>query len=396
MITFDEARERILDGVEPLGSERLALLPAAGRVLAERLVAPAPMPPFDYSAMDGYALDAASLSGSGPWTLPVRGESRTGGVPPVLELGAACRIFTGAELPATATTVLMQEDVERTGDTIVFSKRPPAGAHVRRRGEDLAAGSVALEPGTRLGPAQIGLVASLDRAHVLVARRPRVAILCTGDELRSPGDPPRPGSIPESNGSALGAMVLLAGGDPALLPYARDDAKTTLAAVKDAIGTSDLLLTVGGVSVGDHDLVRPALEAAGAKLDFWKVKIKPGKPLASGKAGRTRVLGLPGNPVSAMVTFALFGAPLVRKLQGDRQPVPAWRRAVLTQAVRQEPGRRAFLRAVLDGQKVTPIDNQASGSVTSLAWANSLMVVHEDAEGLPAGAEVDVLLLADV
>ncbi len=261
MLSFDEARERILRDLEPLGSERVALDLALGRVLAETLTATAPMPAFDYSAMDGYAVSAAALEGDGPWALPVIGESRTGGVPPTLTAGSACRIFTGAQLPAGADAVVMQEDVERDGDQAKLGARPKPGSHVRRAGEDLAVGQVALPLGTRLGPAQVGLAAALDRGELEVFRKPRISILCTGDELRAPGSAPRPGSIPESNGHTIAAMVRTLGAEPQLLPYVPDDRAATLAAVRSALTSVDLLLTIGGVSVGDHDLVRPALRS---------------------------------------------------------------------------------------------------------------------------------------
>ena len=225
MLSSAEALSRILDGVPRAGVERVPLAAALGRVLAEPLVAREPLPGFDYSAMDGYALAAAGLADDGPYLLPVVGESRTGGEVTPLVRGTACRIFTGARLPPGADCVVMQEDVEREGETIRLSARPRLGDHVRRAGEDLAAGAQALPAGTRLGPGQLGLAAALDRAHLLVARRPRVSILCTGDELRSPGDPARDGSIPESNGAALAAQVMAAGGEPILLPFARDESR---------------------------------------------------------------------------------------------------------------------------------------------------------------------------
>lgn len=396
MLTLDEARARILAGASRLGVERVPLLACQGRVLAESISAAAPIPPFDYSAMDGYAVASTVFTGDGPWTLPVAGESRTGATPPELAPGSACRIFTGAALPAGADAVVMQEDVERVADTARFGAAPKAWDHVRRCGEDLALGALALESGVRLGPGSVSLIASLDRAEVVVAKRPRVGILCTGDELRPPGSPPRPGSIPESNGFALALMVGLVGGEPHVFPCARDEPKETEAAVREAIACSDLLLTVGGVSVGDHDLVRPALEAAGAKLDFWRVKLRPGKPLASGSAGPTRVLGLPGNPVSAQVTFALFGAPLVRMLQGDRNPVAATRRMRLGAEIRQTPGRTSMIRAVCEQGIATPLTNQASGAPTSMAWANGLIRVPEESTGFAQGSDVDVLVLADL
>ncbi|MBI3204111.1 MAG: molybdopterin molybdotransferase MoeA [Myxococcales bacterium] len=396
MLSFDEARERILRDVEPLGTERVALDAALGRVLAETLTATAPMPAFDYSAMDGYAVSTAAFEGDGPFTLPVIGESRTGGTPPVLTAGSACRIFTGAQLPPGADAVVMQEDVERDGDRAKLTARPKPGSHVRKAGEDLAVGQVGLALGMRLGPAQIGLAAALDRGELEVFRRPRISILCTGDELRPPGSRPQPGTIPESNGHTIAAMVRTLGADVRLLPYVRDDRAATLAAVESALADTDLLLTIGGVSVGDHDLVRPALESAGAALDFWKVKIRPGKPLAYGARGSTRVLGLPGNPVSAQVTFALFGAPLVRKLTGDRRPLPRLRRARLTHAVRQKPGRTAFLRATLDDDRVTVLENQASGAPTSMAWADCLVIVPAEAEGIAEGDDAAVIPLAEI
>jgi molybdopterin molybdotransferase len=396
MLSFEEALAKVLDGAGPLGSERVSLQTAHNRVLAEPLVASEPMPAFDYSAMDGYALDSRGFTSDGPWTLPVRGESRTGGDVPALEPGSACRIFTGAELPAGADCVVMQEDVERDGEHALFRSPPRPWAHVRRRGEDLEAGAVALEAGTRLGPGQIGLAAALDRANLVVARRPRVAIVCTGDELRAPGDPRRPGTIAESNGVSVAALAESAGATALIAPFARDDLVATTRALERAMVGSDLLVTVGGASVGRHDVVKPALEAAGAEIGFWKVRIRPGKPLVSGRAGAVRVLGLPGNPASALVTFMLFGVPLLRALQGDLQLRPAVRRARLTAPVRQEPGRRAFLRAILSGDGVMPLPNQASGAPTGMAWANALVIVHEDSSGLEAGSEVDVIAFADV
>ena len=393
MLDFDEALRRVLADVHPLGTERVSLGDAQGRVLAETLTAATPMPAFDYSAMDGYAITLKDFTGDGPWSLPVRGESQTGHPAPTLESGAACRIFTGAVLPAGADAVVMQEDVERDGDTARFSERPATGQHVRRAGEDIERGAEALVRGTRLGPGQLGLAAALDRGELLVVRRPHVGIVCTGDELRAPGSAPRPGSIPESNGVALSAMVRAAGGIPHLAPLTRDDREATERALEQALRGNDVLLTVGGVSVGEHDLVRPALEAAGATLDFWKVAIKPGKPLVHGSVGKTRVLGLPGNPVSAQVTFALFGMPLLRALSGDQRVVPTTVLAALTRPLKQKPGRRGYYRAQLENGRVTPFDNQASGAPTSMAWANALAIVPADSTGFDAGASVDVLPL---
>ncbi len=396
MISADEALARVLSDVAPTGDERVGLCAALGRVLRVPVSARAPLPAFDHSAMDGYAVAVAGFTGEGPWSLPVRGESQTGGEAPPLAPGAACRVFTGAQLPEGADAVVMQESVERDGATARFRERPRPGDHVRRAGEDLAVGAVGLAAGTRLGPGQLGLAAALDCADLVVARRPLVTIVCTGDELRAPGAPARAGSIPDANGPALAAMVALVGGLPRLAPFARDRRTDVDAALRDALESSDLVLTVGGVSVGDHDFVRPALEAAGVALDFWKVRIKPGKPLAFGRRGARRVLGLPGNPVAAQLTFALFGAPLLRAMQGDVAPVAPRRHARLSVALRHGPGRQGFLRASWDGTLVTPLANQASGAPTSMAWANCLVVVPAECEGYEAGAEVEVLALADL
>lgn len=396
MLSFDEARARILTGVATVGTETVSLSAASGRVLREALTAKSPIPAFDYSAMDGYAVAIRDFAGEGPWTLPVVGESRTGKLAPKLEAGTTCRIFTGAALPEGADAVVMQEDVTRTEASATFAEKPRAGAHVRRQGEDLAVGALALESGARLGPSQLGLIASLDRAEVLVSKKPRVRIVCTGDELRPAGSTPRPGSIPESNGVALAAFVTQVGGVATVAPYARDDHDETAGILRAALDESDLVLTVGGASVGDHDLVRPSLEAAGATLDFWKVRIKPGKPLIFGKRGGVSILGLPGNPVSALVTFVLFGAPLLRALAGDARPVARFRNAKLTHAFAQKPGRRGFYRATLDGDEVTTIENQASGNSASMAWANCLLILPEDSPGVSAGSTVEVLALGDV
>ena len=396
MISYSDALSKVLAVARPMASERVATADAAGRVLAETLRAPEPMPAFDYSAMDGYAVCRADFDGPGPWTVPVRGESKTGAPAPALARGSACRIFTGAPVPAGADAVVMQENVGRDGDTARFESAPAVGQHIRRAGEDLEKGSVAIEAGTRLGPLQVGLVAALDRAHVLVARRPQVTIICTGDELRAPGDPPFEGSIPESNGISLAAMARQVGGDAHIAALSRDDTEATRSAIAGALESSDVVVTIGGVSVGDYDVVRPALEAAGAALDFWKVRIKPGKPLALGTAGRTVVLGVPGNPSSAQVTFALFGAPLLRAMQGDRRASPKWGRAKLAGTIQQKAGRTGFYRATLDGDVATVLTNQASGSATSMAWADALVVVPESSTGVEAGEMVEIVRLAEL
>jgi len=396
MLPFADALQRIVDSATILGSERLELGLGVGRVLAEDLTAQAPLPGFDYSAMDGYAVARSSFSGAGPWSLPVRGESRAGALAAPLIPDSACRIFTGAPIPECADTVVMQEDVTRDGDQARFAATPTLGAHIRRRGEDLPEGATALTKGTRLTPFHVGLAAAVDRNELLVARRPRVTILCTGEELRTPGTPARAGTIPDSNGPSLAALVAATGAIPTLAPRVGDTLGATEAALRDALRGCDLLLTVGGVSVGEHDLVRAALTNVGAELEFWKVQIRPGKPLAFGRHGETFILGLPGNPVSAQLTFALFGMPFLRAMQGDRNPIPARGRARLHSALRQNPGRTGFYRARLQGDLAITAANQASGSAVSLAQADALLVLPAESAGLAAGESVEYIRLAEL
>jgi molybdopterin molybdotransferase len=404
VLSFADALRRVLDGVEPLGVERLGLRAAAGRVLASDLVAGQGLPRFDHSAMDGYAVDTRDFEGAGPWRLRVNGESRAGAAAPALERGCACRIFTGAPLPAGADAVILQEDARAQGGSasssgfaaVSFDEAPRASQNIRRRGDDLAHGSVALRAGTRLGAHQLGLAAALDQVDVLVARRPRVSIVCTGDELRAPGASGSPSSIPESNGLCVALESERVGALAELAPLASDDARATASTFASLLGTTDVLITIGGVSVGDYDVVRPALEAAGATLDFWKVQIKPGKPLVYGRCGKTRILGLPGNPVSAQLTFALFGLPLLRALQGERDPLPRFRSALLLADLRQKPGRLGFYRARSSAQGVLPLVNQASGNVVSLSEADALIAVPADSSGYSAGEQVEILRLAEL
>lgn len=400
MIPFTEALSRLLGRAAPVGAERVGLADAAGRVLAEDLVARQPLPFFDYSAMDGYAVRRDDFASAGPTSLPVVGESAAGSAPGRLVAGSACRIFTGAPLPEGADAVVPQEDVSRAGDTATFARAPAPGAFVRRRGADLAEGAVALRRGTRLGPGQLALAAGLDRPHLLVARRPVVSILATGDELRAPGEPGSPGSIPESNAYFVAAAARLAGATARIGAFVPDRLEAASAAVKEALAGADLLVTIGGVSVGDHDVVRPALEAAGVSLDFWRVAMKPGKPLAVGHVGDALVLGLPGNPASASLTFLLFGVPLLRALAGEPEPLPRRQRLPIDAALSRSAGREEFLRARLvvgdDGARATLLPNQASGAVTSFAEANALVVVPAAQERVEAGERLEVIHLPDV
>ena len=399
LISFGEARSRVMADVRRVGPERVALADAAGRVLAEDLVAHEPLPPFDNSAMDGYAVAIADLQGEGPWTLAVAGESRAGIEPPWLARGGACRIFTGAPIPERADAVVMQERVTREGDAVRIEARPKAGQNVRRAGEDLSRDAVAIAAGARLSAGGIALAAMLGRSDLPVARRPVVTIVCTGDELRAAGDPPRAASIPESNSAPLAALARQAAAVVRIAPIARDEPQATTRAIEQALEGTDLLLTVGGVSVGDHDIVRPALERAGVELDFWRVAIKPGKPIAFGRRGTTSVLGLPGNPASAIVTFTVFGMPLLRAMQRDARPMATPLRARMAASRRRSPDRLELVRATLqlDGGQLSARvhDNQSSGAATSLASSDGLAFVPAGDDAIEAGTFVDFLRWAD-
>jgi len=399
LLPFDEARARLLAQVRPLSFERIPLPEGARRVLAVDLVAPSPLPPFDNSAMDGYALATSGLPPSGPWTLRVAGESSAGGVVTALAPQTACRIFTGAPVPAGADAVVMQEHVTREQGAIRGEDRPRPGQNIRRAGEDLVRGALAIAAGTRLTAGGVALAAMMGGSELVVARRPRVTIVCTGDELRAPGDAPRPGSIPESNSGALGSLARQAGAIVRVAPIARDEPGATLRAIESALDGTDLLLTVGGVSVGDHDVVRPALERAGVKLDFWRVAIKPGKPLAVGRSPSAHVLGLPGNPASALVTFALFGMPLLRALQGDARPLPMPLPVRTASARKRAPERLELARATLhvDAGVLSARfhDNQSSGAATSLAQSDGVAFLPPGPGEIPAGTTVDFVRWSD-
>jgi molybdopterin molybdotransferase len=396
MLDFEVARARILQLVKPLASELVPVADADGRVLAEDLVSDVDLPPFDYSAMDGYAVRATDFEGAGPWRLPVTAEQRAGESGQRLRAESAARIFTGAPLLEDSDSVIMQEDAEREGDFVTFRSAPRPGNHVRRRGEDLAQGAVALSRGTRLNPFRVGLAAALDRAELPVFKRPRVLVLCTGDELRDAGSAPRPGSIPDSNGPSLAALARRTGANVSVLARTGDDLAATRAVLKSALSQCDVLLTVGGVSVGDHDVVKAALSEEGVNIDFWKVKIKPGKPLAFGQRDGTFVLGLPGNPVSAQLTLSLFGLPLLRTLQGDNRAVPEPLRVQLASALKQKPGRLGFYRARLVEGVAHVHDNQASGAPTSMAHADVLVMLPAESDGAPAGATLSALRLDEL
>ncbi|MCB1500084.1 MAG: molybdopterin molybdotransferase MoeA [Bauldia sp.] len=404
LLPVAEAIARIVDGVMPLPAETIPLAQAGGRVLAEALSALRTQPPFAASAMDGYALRAAEATAGA--TLRVIGMSAAGarfrdGIGP----GETVRIFTGAPMPPGADTVLIQEDAEvLSPDMIRVREAAQPGRHVRRAGLDFAAGTVLLSAGTRLGPRQIALAAAMGHRTVPVRRKPRVALVATGDELVPPGAVPGPDQIISSNAVGLGALIGRLGGEPLDLGIARDDAGAIEASVHRALDLgADVIVTLGGASVGDHDHAKAALTAAGMRLDFWRVAVRPGKPLMFGivpgsdGTERARVLGLPGNPVSALVGGVLFMEPLIAALLGApyRETSESARLAV---DMPENDARQDYLRAALtiasDGLPlVRPLAPQDSSMLSVLAAADCLLIRPPHAPAARAGEPCHILRL---
>jgi len=394
---------RVLAAIRPVEPVRLGLEAAEGTVLAADAGAVTPLPSFDNSSMDGYAVHAADIAAAtaeAPVILPVTdqvpaGDTRVLTVAP----GTCVRIMTGALFPAGADAVVPVELTDGGSDRARFFGPVVKGYSIRRRGDDVAPGDVLLPAGTRLGPAQIALLAASGHGSVLARPAPRVAVLATGNELSEPGSPLVPGQIWESNSYMLAAAVRQAGGS-ATRHRAGDDPEKVLTLIGVLSAQADLLITSGGVSMGgEHDVVKAALSGSGAgTIMFGKVAMQPGMPQGFGVVGpdQTPILTLPGNPVSAFVSFWLFGRPALDALQGlAPQPVPA-RRAQLASPVRSPQGRRSFLRGVLnaDGATVTPLTGQGSHQLGALARANALIVVPEEVASMAAGDVADVISLS--
>ena len=432
MKSIQEALETMMPAFRALSVERLSIGDAFGRFLAQNVTARFDLPPFDNSSMDGFAVrarDAGSASKQTPKTLTLRGESRTGGeLPPPLVADAAMRIFTGAVLPEGADTIVIQENARVEGSRIEDSRiegsriedsrvegsriedsriedarvtifeAPKTGAWIRRRGSDLAAHATMLPQGTRLGAGEIGILAAQGISAVTVYRRPRVSILSTGDELRDIDEARAPSSIVNSNAYALAAMVRDCGCDPVVLPNVRDDLQATIEALRAGL-SCDALITIGGVSVGDYDFVKEAFEAVGISAGFWKVRIKPGKPLIFGMREPVPVVGLPGNPMSAMVTFEALVRPGLRRMSGDPKPFRMLHTVALATDHRHATGRLELVRArvALHQSKLTatPHRLQDSGSLSSWVDIDALLLLAEDRAFYSAGDLVPAILLRD-
>lgn len=392
MLSYDEALAQILASAQTLNPVNIPLQDALDLVLAEDVTSPINLPPFTNSAMDGYAVRAGDVYKAipeQPISLPVVGEVAAGGTPPPLQPGTALRIMTGAPLPAEADAVVPVEDTRQEGDQVLVLEAAAPGQFIREAGNDIRAGETVLVRDTVLRPVEIGMAAAVGRDVLRVHPRPRVAVLSTGDELIPPGGMLRSGEIYNSNAYALAALVAETGGMVVLQRHAQDTPEALRAAFDECrdVGTN-VILSSGGVSMGHHDYVKSVFGERGS-VDFWRVAIRPGKPLAFGRWGPTLFFGLPGNPVSAMVTFELFVRPTLRKMRGLADVRRPTVQAHITAEATHEPGRRSFQRARLsregDNWVVFPLSGQGSHQMRSLVEANALLIVPEDVTSLHPG-----------
>ena len=393
MISIEDAQRTILEYITPLETEKVSVFQGLNRVTPEDHIAPWDIPAADNSAMDGYAFSHATFSGE---SLRVTGFLPAGEVVFVpVPAGEAIKIMTGAPIPAGCDTVVPIEDVEEDGERIRFTRTVKAGSHVRKRGEDIQSGSVVIPAGTLLRPQEIGMLSAMGTTALAVYRRARVAILATGDELLEPGSTPAPGKIINSNSYSLAAQVLDVGGDPVLLGIAPDALDATCDKIRGGLN-ADLLVITGGVSVGDHDFVKEAIEKLGGSVTFWKVNVKPGKPLAFAILQGTPVFALAGNPVGAMVAFELFVRPTILKSMGHRRLFRPMVKALLHEPAANKGERPHLVRGMVslrdDRYYVSTTGNQSSGRLSSMIQGNGLIRMAPNASHA-AGDEVDVLLL---
>lgn len=401
MLNVEEVQERILAGIFAKEPETTPILDAGGRVLAEDITADMNVPPWDNSAMDGFAVQAADIEKAGPSspiTLRVIADLPAGTAPDrVVGSGEAIRIMTGAPVPPGADTIVRFEDTRSDGDSVEILEAIPTGKNVRRAGEDVQQGEVVLRAGMLLRPQEIGMLAVAGRQSVTVIQRPTVALLATGDEVVDTGEPVPPGKIRNINSYTNAAQVRQHGGIPMMLGIVPDDAERIRGTIRRAIADgADILVTSGGVSVGDYDFVKQILAEEG-EVEFWWINMKPGKPMAFGRIGGIPFFGLPGNPVSAMISFELFVRPAIGKMQG-REPRPTRSvQARLLDPIPRKDNRRHYLRvrlaAVEDGWEASLTGSQGSGILSSLVEADGLAVIPESKSSLEAGTEVEVLWL---
>lgn len=400
MISVHDALSLILDTVAPLAGERIGLLDAVGRVLFEDIRSEREVPPFANSAMDGYAVreeDLHGITADAPATLAVLEVIQAGAVPQhAVTSGAASKIMTGAVMPPGADTVIRVEDTEEHAGRVWIKRRERVGIHVRASGEDIRRGQTVLEKGRVLRPADIGLLASVGRGFVLVRQRPRVAILSTGNELVEVDEPLHPGQIVNSNAYTLAAAVQELGGQPVPLPIARDTLEEIRAALNEAV-RHDVVLSTGGVSVGDFDFVKEAMDELGIRRLFWQVAQKPGKPLTFGLLRERPYFGLPGNPVSALVCFYLYVQPALARMMGHEKPFPPVVSAIVGDDISKAKGLTEFVRCRLASvhghYEVHSTGSQSSGVLSSLSLGEGLIIGAPELALLPKGMSVKVIVL---
>jgi molybdopterin molybdotransferase len=392
LLNVDAARRMIVERVTPVaGIERVPLRQALGRILAEDIAAPIAVPGYDNSAVDGYAVRFDDLSPDRPTTLHCIDRVAAGHDPSAaLTAGAATRIFTGALLPDGADVVIMQEDCERDGDTVIIRPGIKRGANTRKAGEDVPLGTKALAAGKRIGPAETGLLAALGFVEVPVRRKLTVALLSTGDEVREPGELLRRGQIHDANRYILAGLLERLGVDVSDRGIVRDEPALLSEALHRAAHESDLIITSGGVSTGEEDHVRAAIANHGS-LYFWRLAIKPGRPVAMGQIGSTPLAGLPGNPVAALLTFTLVARPMIEALGAATPHVARRFRVTSDFAYRKKTGRREYVRASLDGNRVRRFPKEGAGMITSLTETDGLVELPEDMTRLEPGTEVDFM-----
>jgi molybdopterin molybdotransferase len=399
LLSVADALARVLDGVEPLTREVAPLTETCGRVLTEDVAALRTQPPADLSAMDGYAVRAADVA-KVPAILKVMGEVPAGRpFPGTVGAGEAARIFTGGVVPPGADTIVIQENTDRSDDHVTVKSPSPTGRHIRCAGLDFSKGQVLLPRGRRLTDRDVMLAAAMSHPALPVHRKPKVAVLGTGDELKAPGSELGPGEIVYSNGFALMALAHAEGAEVVDLGIVPDQVDATVAAIRRARALdADILVTTGGASVGEYDLVQRGLKAEGLELAFWRVALRPGRPMMNGRLGPMHVLGLPGNPVSAYVCAFLFLVPLIRKLAGRSDLTAPVESAVLGVALAENDERADYLRATLapgtDGIPVaTPVKVQDSSMMAALAKADCLVIREPFAPPSPAGSRCPILRL---
>lgn len=399
LLSVADALARVLDGVEPLPREDAALTDADGRVLADDVAARRTQPPTDLSAMDGYAVRAADVV-TVPVTLKVAGEVAAGHpYEGAVASGEAARIFTGGVIPPGADTIVIQENTARDGERVVIKSPSPAGRHIRRAGLDFKEGQVLLARGRRLTDRDVMLAAAMSHPIVPVHRRPKLALFATGDELKAPGSALGPGEIVYSNGFALMALARNEGASVTDLGIVPDNVEATSSAIRRARDSgADVLVTTGGASVGEYDLVQRGLKVEGLELSFWRVALRPGRPMMNGRLGAMHVLGLPGNPVSAYVCAYLFLVPLLRRLAGRTDLVPQPESAALGCDMPENDERADYLRATLDRHAdgvlvATPVRIQDSSMMAALAKADCLVVREAFEPAAKAGDRCLILRL---